>query len=73
MNVARSTGSNSGFFLRVGHRDSRNVLKTNHWVFQDAPIETLRPNWLVLCIAPDEEISLQFQVKCPGRWWTSPP
>jgi glucose-6-phosphate 1-dehydrogenase len=49
------------------------VLKTNHWVFQDAPIETLRPNWLVLCIAPDEEISLQFQVKCPGRWWTSPP
>jgi glucose-6-phosphate 1-dehydrogenase len=29
-------------------------------------INPLRPNWLVLCIAPDEGISLQFEVKCPG-------
>ena len=31
--------------------------------FQDTPVDTLRPNWLVLRIAPDEGISLQFEVK----------
>jgi glucose-6-phosphate 1-dehydrogenase len=34
--------------------------------FQDAPVDTLRPNWLVLRIAPDEGISLHFEVKRPG-------
>lgn len=34
--------------------------------FQDTPVDTLRPNWLVLRIAPDEGISLQFEVKRPG-------
>jgi glucose-6-phosphate 1-dehydrogenase len=34
--------------------------------FQDTPVNTLRPNWLVLRIAPDEGISLQFEVKRPG-------
>jgi glucose-6-phosphate 1-dehydrogenase len=34
--------------------------------FQDTPVDALRANWLVLSIAPDEGISLQFEVKRPG-------
>ena len=34
--------------------------------FEDTPVNTLRPNWLVLRIAPDEGISLQFEVKRRG-------
>jgi glucose-6-phosphate 1-dehydrogenase len=34
--------------------------------FQDTPTECLKPNWLVLSIAPREAISLQFMVKRPG-------
>ena len=34
--------------------------------FQSTPVDTLRPNWLVLSIAPDEGISLQFEVKRRG-------
>ncbi len=34
--------------------------------FQDTPVDALAPNWLVLHIAPDEGISLQFEVKRPG-------
>jgi glucose-6-phosphate 1-dehydrogenase len=34
--------------------------------FQDTPVDALRPNWLVLRIAPDEGISLQFEVKRRG-------
>ena len=32
----------------------------------DTPVDALRPNWLVLRIAPDEGISLQFEVKRRG-------
>jgi len=34
--------------------------------FQHTPVEALRPNWLVLRIAPNEGISLQFEVKRRG-------
>ncbi|MBV8187041.1 MAG: glucose-6-phosphate dehydrogenase [Alphaproteobacteria bacterium] len=34
--------------------------------FVDTPVEALTPNWLVLRIAPDEGISLQFEVKRRG-------
>ncbi len=34
--------------------------------FEDTPVDTLPPNWLVLRIQPDEGISLQFEVKRPG-------
>ncbi len=34
--------------------------------FQDTPVDSLRPNWLVLRISPDEGISLQFEVKRRG-------
>jgi glucose-6-phosphate 1-dehydrogenase len=34
--------------------------------FKDTPVGSLRPNWLVLSIAPDEGISLQFEVKRSG-------
>ena len=34
--------------------------------FQNTPVDALRPNWMVLSIAPDEGISLQFEVKRRG-------
>lgn len=34
--------------------------------FQRTSVDTLRPNWLVLRVAPDEGISLQFEVKRRG-------
>jgi glucose-6-phosphate 1-dehydrogenase len=34
--------------------------------FRDTPVDKLRPNWLVLSIAPDDSISLQFEVKRRG-------
>jgi len=37
-----------------------------HTAFEDTPVAALRPNWLVLRIAPDEGISLQFEVKQRG-------
>jgi glucose-6-phosphate 1-dehydrogenase len=35
--------------------------------FENTPVNNLRPNWLVLRIAPDEGISLQFEVKRRGQ------
>ena len=35
--------------------------------FQDTPVACLQPNWLVLHIAPDQGLSLQFEVKRPGQ------
>jgi glucose-6-phosphate 1-dehydrogenase len=35
-------------------------------LFRDTPVEDLRPNWLVLRTAPEENISLQFEVKRRG-------
>ena len=35
-------------------------------MFRNTPVDAVRPNWLVLRIAPDEGISLQFEVKRPG-------
>ena len=61
------------FYLRTGkHMSQRNTeiairfKQAPYTAFQDTPVDTLRPNWLVLRIAPDEGISLQFEVKRPG-------
>ena len=61
------------FYLRTGkHLSQRNTeiairfKQAPYAAFQDTPVDTLRPNWLVLRIAPDEGISLQFEVKRPG-------
>lgn len=61
------------FYLRTGkhmsHRRTEIALRFKqapHMAFQDTPIDCLRPNWLALGIAPDERISLQFEVKRPG-------
>jgi len=61
------------FYVRTGkHLAQRNTeiaicfKQAPYAAFQDTPVEALRPNWLVLRIAPDEGISLQFQVKRPG-------
>ena len=61
------------FYLRTGkHMSQRNTeiairfKQAPYAAFHGTPVDTLRPNWLVLRIAPDEGISLQFEVKRPG-------
>jgi len=61
------------FFVRTGKHLSGRMTEiairfkpAPYSVFQDTPVETLPPNWLVMRIAPDESISLQFQVKRRG-------
>ncbi|WP_088348647.1 MULTISPECIES: glucose-6-phosphate dehydrogenase [Rhodomicrobium] len=61
------------FYLRTGkHLTRRNseiaicFKQAPYAAFQETPVNTLLPNWLVLRIAPDEGISLQFEVKRPG-------
>jgi glucose-6-phosphate 1-dehydrogenase len=61
------------FFLRTGKHLSGRTTEiairfkaAPYSVFQNTPVETLSPNWLVMRIAPDESISLQFQVKRRG-------
>jgi len=61
------------FYLRTGKHLSRRVTEiairfkpAPATPFQDTPVDALRPNWLVLRIAPDEGISLQFDIKRPG-------
>jgi glucose-6-phosphate 1-dehydrogenase len=61
------------FFLRTGKHLSQRTTEiairfkqAPYAAFQDTPVNSLRPNWLVLQIAPDEAISLQFEVKARG-------
>jgi glucose-6-phosphate 1-dehydrogenase len=61
------------FYVRTGkHMSQRNTeiairfKQAPYAAFQDTPVDKLRPNWLVLSIAPDEGISLQFEVKRRG-------
>jgi glucose-6-phosphate 1-dehydrogenase len=61
------------FFIRTGknmsHRNTEIAIRFKqapYIAFQDTMVDSLRPNWLVLRIAPDEGISLQFEVKRPG-------
>jgi glucose-6-phosphate 1-dehydrogenase len=61
------------FYVRTGkHMSQRNTeiairfKQAPYAAFQDTPVDALRPNWLVLRIAPDEGISLQFEVKRRG-------
>jgi glucose-6-phosphate 1-dehydrogenase len=61
------------FYIRTGKHMSQRMTEiairfkqAPYTAFQDTPVDSLRPNWLVLRIAPDEGISLQFEVKRPG-------
>jgi glucose-6-phosphate 1-dehydrogenase len=61
------------FYLRTGkHMSRRNTeiavcfKKAPYAAFQDTPVGSLPPNWLVLRISPNEGISLQFEVKRRG-------
>jgi glucose-6-phosphate 1-dehydrogenase len=61
------------FYIRTGKHLSERMTEiairfkqAPYAAFKDTPVDTLRPNWLVLRIAPDEGISLQFEVKRPG-------
>jgi glucose-6-phosphate 1-dehydrogenase len=62
------------FFIRTGkHMAARmteiaiRFKQAPYAAFEDTPVTALRPNWLVLRIAPDEGISLQFEVKRRGQ------
>jgi glucose-6-phosphate 1-dehydrogenase len=61
------------FYLRTGkhlsHRNTEIAIRFKqapYAAFHGTPVDALRPNWLVLRIAPDEGISLQFEVKRRG-------
>jgi glucose-6-phosphate 1-dehydrogenase len=61
------------FYIRTGKHMSQRTTEiairfkqAPYAAFQDTPVDALRPNWLVLGIAPDEGISLQFEVKRRG-------
>jgi glucose-6-phosphate 1-dehydrogenase len=61
------------FYVRTGKHLSERVTEiairfkqAPYAAFEETPIDALRPNWLVLRIAPDEGISLQFEVKRRG-------
>ncbi|MGZ5904538.1 MAG: glucose-6-phosphate dehydrogenase, partial [Reyranella sp.] len=61
------------FFIRTGKHLAERMTEiairfkqAPYAAFEDTPIASLRPNWLVLRIAPDEGISLQFEVKRRG-------
>jgi glucose-6-phosphate 1-dehydrogenase len=61
------------FYVRTGKHMSQRLTEiairfkqAPHAAFEDTPVGALRPNWLVLRIAPDEGISLQFEVKRRG-------
>ena len=61
------------FYVRTGkHLAARNTeiaicfKPAPYTAFQHTPVESLRPNWLVLRIQPNEGISLQFEVKRRG-------
>ena len=61
------------FYLRTGKRlTSRKTeiairfKQAPYEVFRNTPVAALHPNWLVLSIAPDKGVSLQFQIRRPG-------
>jgi glucose-6-phosphate 1-dehydrogenase len=62
------------FYIRTGkHMSQRNTeiairfKQAPYEAFHNGAVDTPRPNWLVMRIAPDEGISLQFEVKRPGQ------
>jgi glucose-6-phosphate 1-dehydrogenase len=61
------------FYLRTGKRLARRQTEITvqfkrvpFQLFRDTPVETVRPNQLVLHIQPNEGISLSFSAKIPG-------
>jgi glucose-6-phosphate 1-dehydrogenase len=61
------------FYIRTGkhmsHRNTEIAIRFKsapYSAFQGTSVDSLPPNWLVLRIAPDEGVSLQFEVKRRG-------
>ena len=61
------------FYVRTGKHMSDRMTEiavrfkqAPYAAFEATPVAALRPNWLVLSVAPEEGISLQFEVKRPG-------
>ncbi len=62
------------FFIRTGKHLLRRKTEVAirfkqapYTPFRNTPVTCLPDNWLIICIAPDEGISLQFAVKRPGE------
>ena len=62
------------FFIRTGKRLSQRKTeialrfkKAPYAAFEQTPVAALLPNWMVLSIAPEEGISIEFEVKRPGQ------
>jgi len=62
------------FFIRTGKHLMRRKTEVAirfkqapYTPFHNTPVTCLPDNWLTICIAPDEGISLQFAVKRPGE------
>jgi len=62
------------FYVRTGKHMARRYTEiaicfkqAPYAAFQDTPVTALKANWLVLRIAPDEGVSLQFEVKRRGQ------
>jgi glucose-6-phosphate 1-dehydrogenase len=61
------------FYIRTGKHLSKRMTEiairfkqAPYAAFEATPVAALRPNWLLLNVAPEEGISLQFEVKRPG-------
>ena len=61
------------FFLRTGKHLAMRVTEiairfkpAPLSIFRETPVEAVKPNWLIIRIAPDEGMSLEFEVKRPG-------
>ena len=61
------------FYLRTGKHMSRRMTEiairfkeAPYALFEETAVQSLAPNWLVIQIAPEEGISIQFDVKRPG-------
>ncbi|MDH7798911.1 MULTISPECIES: glucose-6-phosphate dehydrogenase [unclassified Beijerinckia] len=61
------------FYIRTGKHLSQRLTEiaicfkqAPYASFKDTPVGSLRPNWLILTISPNEGISLQLEIKRPG-------
>lgn len=56
----------TGKYLSQADNGDRGLLQAGAVRRVPVPVHSRRPNWLVISIAPDQGISLQFEVKHPG-------
>jgi glucose-6-phosphate 1-dehydrogenase len=61
------------FYLRTGKRMAKHTsmiaIRFRHppqQLFRETPTETIDPNWILLCLQPDECMNMEVHVKQPG-------